>query len=135
MSEPEKIRVPGYEADQERAAYRETALGELREWIEDKHQKALDEDLYGQFKFRTPIELLKDLTPQEREKLQDFEQQTYARLKPLAREKADQRQAFVRAGGGAEAFEANWGRHGRDEHIARKAAQNLERARRESSIY
>lgn len=135
MTEPEKIRVPGYEAEQERAAEREEALGELREWIEDKHRKALDEDLYGQFKFKMPIELLKDLTPQEREKLQNFEEQTYARLKPLAQEKADQRQAFVRAGGSAEAFEANWGQHGRDAHIARTAAENLERARRESSIY
>ena len=135
MSEPEKIRVPGYEADQERAAEREEALGELKEWLEDKHQTALDEDLYGQFKFKMPIELLKDLTPQEREKLQDFEEQTYARLKPIAREKADQRQAFVAAGGDAESFEANWGQYGRDQHIAKTAAENLERARRESSIY
>lgn len=135
MSEPEKIRVPGYEADQERAAYRETALGELREWIEDKHRTAVEADPYGQFKFLTPIEVLKDLNPQEREKLQNFEEQAYARLKPLAQEKADQRQAFVLAGGDAATFEARWGRHGREDHIAKAAAQNLERARRESSIY
>lgn len=133
MEPNEKIPVPAsFLADQEKAAKRRETIGELREYLGRKQQEALDEEPYGYFKSRMPIQLLKDLTQQERDELFGFEESEHARLKPLTQTKHDQRGAFIRAGGTAEAFDAHWEAGGKDATIAQRAGDELERAARDS---
>lgn len=136
MTEEQKIKPPAHvEADRRRAEEREGNIAELKGWLEDQHRTALDNDPYGQFKYRTPLDVLKALDERERDQIRVFEHLTHDRLKPLAREKSDQRRVFVGAGGNAEDFDKDWENRGRDAHIAGTAFDNLERARRSSSVY
>lgn len=135
MTEPEKIKVPAFEAAQRYAAEREEALGKLRGWLKEEHRKALEEDPMRHFTFKTPTDLLKDLTPQEKERLQGFEETTFARLKPRAQEKADKRRFAIAAGSSAEDFEREWTEIGSEVATAQRAHDIEERARRASSPY
>lgn len=132
----EKIKVPAHVlGEQEQAAARAGSLDEMRLWLEGRHREALEENPYGGFKFRTPLDTLKKLTAEERGELQRHEETTFKRLQPLARGKQEQKRAFVSAGGSAERFEQHWQREGEDAHLFRVAAENVERARRDSSVY
>lgn len=132
----EKIAAPAqFEADRARAAEREETLGELRGYLEGEQRKALEADPYGHFKMRVPVGILRELGPQERERVEAFERQAFDRLRPIAKEKADQKRMFVAAGGDPDNFEADWILEREDAHIAKTAASNLERARRASSVY
>ena len=141
MTEPERtqsglIKVPAaYEQERKRSADREKALGELREWLAQEHANALEAKPLATFKTRLPLEVLQNLTEREREQLLSFEQRTFDQQKSIARQKDEQKRAFVSAGGDPEAFEADWAWEGRDATIAAGAADNLERLQRASSPY
>lgn len=123
------------DADQEKAAKREETIGELKGWLEDKHRAALEENPYGRFVSRIPVELLANLSPVEREQIDAFEEGAFDRHQPIAQLKHDQRRAFVAAGGTEAAFEDHWRAGGRDASIAEIASENLERARQEDQVF
>lgn len=131
----EKIQAPAHiAADRARAAEREGTLGELRTYLEGEHRKALEENPYGHMKFKTPPGIRENLTSAEKAQIEAFEQRTYERLRPVVREKAERRDAFVRAGGDLDVFEYDWANGGEQAHAAETAEANLRRARA-SSVY
>ncbi len=119
------------EATEARAARRSEAMQELRDWIDGKHREALEEQPYSTFVSRAPIGTLAHLTPTERDGIYAEERGSFDRHQPVAQARAEQLSAFVRAGGNAADFEANWSTHGRDAHVAGVAGEQLERARRD----
>lgn len=135
MKPGEKIKAPpAFEADRARTAEREGTLGELRRWLEGEHRKALEFAPYGTFKFKTPTDIRANLTRDEQDQIDAFEEQAYARLRPIVREKAEQRDAFVRAGGDLDVFEHDWANGGEQAHAAERGEAALRRARA-SSVY
>jgi hypothetical protein len=121
-------------AQQQKAEWGRT-MGELREWLEGEHQKALAEDPYRSFKMKTPLDLLQKLPPDERERIAAHEEQTFARLQRGAKDVHEKRRMWTAAGGSEESFEDHWALGGEHEHNAARAAEVEERARRSSSIY
>lgn len=119
------------DAEQAKADQRWETLDGVREWLDGKHRDALQEEPYGQYVSRLPIELLAKLTIQEREQIDAFERLAFDRHRPLAQAREQQRRAFVAAGGTAAAFELNWETYGGDAHTARLADEHLERARQD----
>jgi hypothetical protein len=136
MSE-EKIKVPAaWAAQRDEEAQRRELVGQWREHLATGQRKVLDEEgPYGNFRSRLPVEVLKNLTPNEREELMAHEEAEFNRLKPLARAKDEQRRAHVMAGGSAEAFERQWADYGEAITIDARAAESLDRAARSSSPY
>lgn len=136
MSE-EKIKVPAaWAAKSAEEAQRRELVGQWREHLATRQREVLDEEgPYGNFRSRLPVEVLKNLTPGEREELMAHEEAEYNRLKPLARAKDEQRRAHVQAGGDAEDFEAQWEAYGKDITISARADESLDRAARASSPY
>lgn len=131
----EKIKAPAaFEADRARAAEREGTLGELRRWLEGEHRKALEENPYGHMKFRTPSGIRENLTRAEKDQIEAFEQQAFDRLRPIVQEKAERRDAHVRAGGNLDVFEHDWANGGEEARAAEVGEANLRRARA-SSVY
>ncbi|MDP9437915.1 MAG: hypothetical protein M3P49_04100 [Actinomycetota bacterium] len=119
MSE-EKIKVPAsWQAGRDQEAQRRKLIGEWRQYLSVQQRKALDEEgAVGSFKSRLSVELLRNLTPDEREELMSAERAEYDRLRPLAEARRTQRAAYVKAGGDAEDFDAGWDLGGREETIA-----------------
>lgn len=136
MSEEKKIPVPAaWAASRVKEAERRELIGEWRHYLSTRQQDAVNENPHERFKSHIPIETLKNLSPAEREELMIFEEREHGRLKPVAQAEREQRQAFVRAGGDTEIFDANWETYGRDAHIAQVAGEDLDRASRATSPY
>jgi hypothetical protein len=116
----EKIKVPaGWAAERDKEAERRHLIGEWRQHLSAQQRQALDEEgAFGGFKSRLPLEVLKNLTPDEREELMTHEEAEYNRFRPLAEARRTQRAAYVKAGGDAEDFDAGWEVAGREETIA-----------------
>jgi hypothetical protein len=110
----------------------------VRQWtsyLELEQQEAVEAAPFGHFRTRIPLESLRSFSAEERAKLMASEEAAYARHKPLAQARDEQRRAFSRAGGEEEAFSDHWEAHGKNAHIAAVAAENLERAKRDGSPY
>lgn len=123
------------DAEQAKAAQRRETLDELRGELDRMHRKALQESPYSTYVSRVPISLLAKLSSAERDQIENFEQQAFARHQPMAQAREQQRTAFVAAGGEAEAFDSFWEAGGKDAHAAQVAEENLERARREDNVF
>lgn len=125
-----------YLAGQEEEAQRARLIGEWREHLGAKQRAALEEEgPYAPFKTRMSLELVKSLTPEEREELAIHEQREYDRLKPLAASKGEQRRQFIAAGGDGADFDEMWESGGKNATIAQLADDRLDRASRASSAY
>ena len=132
----EKVAVPkAWSAGMAKEGERRAVIDEFRQQLSRKQQEALDANPLGHFKTRISVEEIKSLSEDEREELRIFEESEYRRFKPLAQAKAEQRRAYVMAGGTAEDFERAWASYGRDLHISQVANETLERAAQSSSTH
>ena len=132
MTEPH-IRM--LEATEAKAAASQEAMDTLRSLLDREHEKALESNPYGTFVLRLPVEAMAKLTPQERDQLEAYEFEAFHRHQPMAQAKEQQRGAFVRAGGEAEAFDSFWELGGKDAHAAQAAEELLERAHTEGNVF
>ena len=135
MTEAREIHSdPGYqahinamEAEQEKAEKLGATMDERRKWLDRRHREALQEEPYGPFTSKIPLEVLKNLTSQERDQLEAFELQAFHRHRPLAQARDEQRRAFIAVGGDAESFDSIWELGGKDAQAAELASGNIER--------
>lgn len=84
---------------------------------------------------RPTVEALQQLSPAEGDKLIADMRDEWARTRHVELARQDARRAHVAAGGDGEAFDRQWSDTGQAEYIQRAAAEQQERARRESSIF
>ncbi len=133
----EKIPVPAsWLAERDKEDARRKLIDEWRQHLSAQQRKALDEEgSTARFRSHLPLEVLKNLTPDEREALMAHEESEYNRFKPLAVAKSEQLRAHVRAGGSAEDFERIWEAYGRDATIDATVAEHLDRESRASQLY
>lgn len=134
----EKISPPAsWQRAQEEQQARRECVEEWRGHLSALQAQALEQDPYGQFVSRIPVEVLTggSFNRQELDELVGHEEAEHRRLAPLAKAKDERRRAYVRAGGAPEAFDRQWREYGQELYISDKAAEDLERARRASSIY
>lgn len=123
------------DAEQARADARRENIGELKGWLDNQHREALEEEPYGRFVSRLPVEDIAKLTPQEREQIAAAEELAFERHKPVAQEKAAQKTAYLLAGGNEADFEQSWREYGREVAIQGLAGERLERAAIEDTVF
>lgn len=133
--EPKPDYIARYEQEREAQAARERTIAELKDALEEKHRKALEENPYRPFASRLPVELMANLTAVELEQIAASEEGAFHRLQPLAQQKEEQRRAYIAAGGSEADFEAGWAAFGEETAVQERAREHLERSRHESRIF
>ncbi len=86
--------------------------------------------VYKQYKIS--LDKLEGLTPDDQERLIRFEKAQHEEAQEQAMTKDRKRAAWIAAGGTAESFEDHWKNGGEREHLARRAEEIEEYARRSS---
>lgn len=122
------------DAEQAQADARRESVDALKGWLDTQHRKALEEDPYGRFVSRLPVEEIAKLTPQEQEQIAAAEEQSFERHKPVAQEKAAQKTAYLLAGGNEADFERTWSEYGREVAVQGLAGE-LEARAHEDNVF
>ncbi len=111
-------------------AAREGNLQQWRDHLDARQREAAEEAPFGPFQSRMTVDLLRDLTTQEQERMRTHERAAFSRHQELAQAKHERRRAWVAAGGDAADFEAHWRMEGQDEHLAAKAREKQDEWRK-----